>query len=264
LIENALKVELGNRRELKSSGYLKYFPEEGTGLPQGGLLSPLFANVFLYPLDRAMMDRGFNMVRYADDILVSCRDRQEAEEAHALCKSVLEDKLGLTVRNVDSESPKASRIEPFSNQQFLGIQFRADRLSPWKTKVYPEPSAFKNNISELRSIQLEPPHPDLIRNLQHLKSKVNSWGAAYYFTDIQQSSYDGINNHLLATVESIMARFGFVPDRSGLSISTLNKIGILTYSQRLTQIKDKRKQAQLRAQKGTKRPDPAIRERVVS
>jgi len=54
-------------------------PQEGT--PQGGPLSPLLANIYLDPLDWEMSEAGFHMIRYADDLLILCRTRQEAGEA---------------------------------------------------------------------------------------------------------------------------------------------------------------------------------------
>lgn len=54
-------------------------PEEGS--PQGAVLSPLLSNIYLDPLDHLMAESGFQMVRYADDFVVLCRSRQEAEAA---------------------------------------------------------------------------------------------------------------------------------------------------------------------------------------
>jgi RNA-directed DNA polymerase len=56
-------------------------PEEGT--PQGAVVSPLLSNIYLDPLDHLMADRGFAMVRYADDFVVLCRSPQEAHAALA-------------------------------------------------------------------------------------------------------------------------------------------------------------------------------------
>lgn len=46
-------------------------PEQGA--PQGAVLSPLLSNIYLDPLDKLMADRAFEMIRYADDIVVLCR-----------------------------------------------------------------------------------------------------------------------------------------------------------------------------------------------
>jgi len=49
--------------------------------PQGGVISPLLANIYLDPLDWLMAGFGFEMVRYADDMVVMCRSHEEAETA---------------------------------------------------------------------------------------------------------------------------------------------------------------------------------------
>ena len=45
------------------------------GTPQGAVISPLLANIYLHPLDRQMKQQGYRMVRYADDFVVLCRRR---------------------------------------------------------------------------------------------------------------------------------------------------------------------------------------------
>ena len=55
-----------------------------TGTPQGGVLSPLLANVYLHRLDRAWDVREHGvLVRYADDVVVMCPTRRQAEDALA-------------------------------------------------------------------------------------------------------------------------------------------------------------------------------------
>jgi len=63
------------------SGLEHWLPEEGT--PQGAVISPLLSNIYLDPLDHEMADEGYEMVRYADDFIVLCRSREEAEQALA-------------------------------------------------------------------------------------------------------------------------------------------------------------------------------------
>jgi RNA-directed DNA polymerase len=57
------------------------FAPENTGTPQGATLSPLLCNIYLNPLDHLMAEEGFDMIRYADDLVVVCRSQQEAERA---------------------------------------------------------------------------------------------------------------------------------------------------------------------------------------
>ncbi|HEX6506248.1 MAG TPA: group II intron reverse transcriptase/maturase [Chloroflexota bacterium] len=74
---------LGLIRAMLGQGVLEgleeWQPEAGT--PQGAVISPLLANVYLNPLDQRMVERGWQMVRYADDFVVLCRSQAEAEAA---------------------------------------------------------------------------------------------------------------------------------------------------------------------------------------
>jgi RNA-directed DNA polymerase len=67
------------------AGMEHWAPEEGT--PQGAVISPLLSNIYLDPLDHLMADEGYEMVRYADDFVILCRSREEAERALSKVKS---------------------------------------------------------------------------------------------------------------------------------------------------------------------------------
>lgn len=57
------------------------------GSPQGAVISPLLSNIYLDPLDKLMAENGFEMVRYADDLVILCRDAAAAEAALARVRS---------------------------------------------------------------------------------------------------------------------------------------------------------------------------------
>ena len=59
----------------------RWTPTQGT--PQGAVISPLLANIYLHPLDELMAAQGYRMVRYADDFVVLCKSREEAAAALA-------------------------------------------------------------------------------------------------------------------------------------------------------------------------------------
>lgn len=62
-------------------GLAEWTPDSGT--PQGAVISPLLANLYLNPLDHHLAVKGFRMVRYADDFVILCGSRAEAEAALA-------------------------------------------------------------------------------------------------------------------------------------------------------------------------------------
>lgn len=97
-----------------------FVPDEGT--PQGGVISPWLANLLLDDLDKAIEARGWRHVRYADDFVVLCRSRQEAQEALRYVKEVLES-LKLSLHETKT------RLTDFSEGfEFLGFRFRCYRI----------------------------------------------------------------------------------------------------------------------------------------
>jgi RNA-directed DNA polymerase len=103
------------------------------GTPQGGVISPLLANIFLSGFDRRMRAAGLGLlVRYADDFVIQCRTRQQAEAALALAGELLAD-LGLQLH------PGKTKIvdlrEGREGFDFLGCHFRARMSGPlWEHK----------------------------------------------------------------------------------------------------------------------------------
>lgn len=98
-------------------GLEQWQPEGGT--PQGAVISPLLANVYLDPLDKAMMEQGHQMIRYADDMVVLCRSREEAEAALELLGEWVKAH-GLTLHPEKTRVVDASQRGGFD---FLGYHF---------------------------------------------------------------------------------------------------------------------------------------------
>lgn len=112
----------------RRSGRSLSFP--GIGIPQGSPLSPLLANLFLDPVDKAMRETGHAMLRYADDILVACPTRKGAEAALDDLREALSGR-GLRLNEakcaiIDAEA------EPF---EFLGHLCAGRRWEPAPGKV---------------------------------------------------------------------------------------------------------------------------------
>jgi RNA-directed DNA polymerase len=104
-------------------GDREWTPEQGT--PQGAVVSPLLSNIYLDPLDHMMAERGFEMVRYADDYVVMCRNPEEATAALALVKEWTAS-AGLTLH------PTKTRLvdERKDGFDFLGYHFEAGKRWP--------------------------------------------------------------------------------------------------------------------------------------
>ncbi len=116
LIEAFLKAEIMDG--------LKTWTPEG-GAPQGAVISPLLSNLYLNDLDHLMAQQGFEMTRYADDLVIQCESREDAERALGIVQEWTAER-GLTLH------PTKTRIVDAVNDgfDFLGYHFVRNRRYP--------------------------------------------------------------------------------------------------------------------------------------
>ena len=105
-------------------GLASVTPEDGT--PQGAVISPLLANLYLDPLDHLMAAAGFEMVRYADDFVVLCGTADDAQRALALLRQWTEA-AGLHLHPQKTRVVEADAPGGF---EFLGYHFERGRRRP--------------------------------------------------------------------------------------------------------------------------------------
>lgn len=115
LIRNFL--EAGVMEEMKESK-----PETGT--PQGGIVSPLLANIYLHAVDEQLEAKRIRWVRYADDLVLLCRTREEAEAALEQLREMLRE-MGLSLS--EEKTRIAELAEGFD---FLGWHYRGSQRWP--------------------------------------------------------------------------------------------------------------------------------------
>jgi RNA-directed DNA polymerase len=111
-------------RDILRSGVLEggYWQPTLTGVPQGGVASPLWSNIFLTPFDRAMAAEGYMTVRWADDFVVLCRTRAEANRALAFARRFLHKELGVKVHPQKTQVVHVSR-----GFEFLGYKVKGGK-----------------------------------------------------------------------------------------------------------------------------------------
>lgn len=106
------------------------------GTPQGGVISPLLANIVLNVLDHRLIQAGFRLIRYADDFVILCPSHASAEQALALTIEIL-DTLHLSV------SPEKTLVTPYRNGfDFLGFHIARYTVSVRQKSV----EKFKDKI----------------------------------------------------------------------------------------------------------------------
>ena len=102
------------------------------GTPQGGLISPLLANIVLNHLDWQLEQFGWRFVRYADDFVLPCQTQAQAEEALTQVQQILQE-LGLTL------SAEKTKITSYGKgYSFLGfwLSARSRRMRPKSLKKF--------------------------------------------------------------------------------------------------------------------------------
>lgn len=115
------------------------FKPTSIGTPQGGVISPLLANIVLNKLDWRLQQAGYRFVRYADDFVIVCQTRTQANAALALVELIMTE-LGLSL------SPEKTKIASYGKgYDFLG--FRLSRKSrTMRTKSHEK---FKTKVKEI-------------------------------------------------------------------------------------------------------------------
>ncbi|AWB66039.1 group II intron reverse transcriptase/maturase [Saccharobesus litoralis] len=112
--------------------------EEGS--PQGGVISPLLANIYLDAFDQEMKRRGHRIVRYADDILILCNSQAGAKNALLKATLILEKELKLTVNRTKTHIAHSG-----DGVKFLGVEIGSQytRIQDKKLK------RFKSKVKEI-------------------------------------------------------------------------------------------------------------------
>ena len=118
-----------------------------SGSPQGAVISPLLANIFLDPLDKLLEGQGLHLIRYADDFVIMCKSQEEADNALETVRDwMTENKLRL--------HPQKTRIVDMtaigSYFEFLGYHF--ERTKRGRIRWWPRPSSLMKVKDSIRYI----------------------------------------------------------------------------------------------------------------
>jgi len=165
--------------------------EQGT--PQGGIVSPLLSNILLTPFDREMRRRGYRLTRYADDWVVTCHTRAEAQRALAEATGILKA-LGVTL-NAD----KTRIVHVQVGFEFLGYKIKRGtrplRLPPSKIRsgvrsgdlyAYPRQKSiqhFKTQVRQRTRRKAPVTTPELVRQINPV---IRGWGLYYHKAHVRK------------------------------------------------------------------------------
>ena len=143
--------------------------ESREGVPQGGPLSPLLANIMLDPLDKELERRGHKFARYADDFTIIVKSRRAGERVLCSISRYLQERLKLVVNTTKSHVVKTNE------SKFLGFTFNGTRIQ-WHLKTLQK---FKQQVRRLtnRNWGVSMKY-QLFKISQYLRGWINYFGIA--------------------------------------------------------------------------------------
>ena len=171
---------------LKAGSYGKgrLYPTE-RGTPQGGVVSPVFSNVLLTPFDREMRRKGYQLTRYADDWVITCKSAAEARAAVVAAQRILEQ-LGVVLH------PQKTRIVHVQQGfEFLGYKIkRGKRLRLPSHKInsgarggelyaYPRGKSIQRFMDQVRERTKRRVPLSTAEMIANLNPVIRGWGNYY-------------------------------------------------------------------------------------
>jgi len=173
-------------------GMKRWTPVGGT--PQGAVISPLLANIYLHPLDRHMREKGYRMVRYADDFVVLCRTAEQAQGALGEVRAWVEQK-GLRL-NADKTHVGDCR-QAGQGFEFLGYRFEAGQR-------WVRPKSLKVLRERIRQKTQRTRGDSLAKIIEDLNPMVRGW--FNYFKHAHSVAQLGIDGFIRRRLRAILRK----------------------------------------------------------
>ena len=164
-----------------------------TGVPQGGVASPLWSNIFLTPFDRQMTAEGFRLTRWADDFVVLCQTREEAQRALAAAERCLREALGVELH------PQKTRVVHVSQGfEFRGYKVkqgaghrlpahkRRGRSNPQNLYAIPREKSVKRFQEQIRALTRRKVPIRLRELIERINPVIRGWGHFYRKADVRR------------------------------------------------------------------------------
>jgi RNA-directed DNA polymerase len=171
-------------------GLEHWTPEEGS--PQGAVISPLLANIYLNPLDHLLAGAGIDVVRYADDFVILCRTRADADRALDMVRQWVASN-DLTLHPTKTRIVDA-RTEHFD---FLGYRFRG-------TVRLPRPKSEDKLKDTVRAKTKRKNGDSLLFIIQQLNQTLRGW--FNYFRHCNRAVFQDLDCWIRGRLRSILRK----------------------------------------------------------
>lgn len=216
IIEDAIDTEVNQSNADERKKIRKLGVKYGIGLRQGMPLSPYLANLLLWEFDNKLLASGFDVIRYADDIIAFAKSEEECREVHDKCSELL-SLVRLEVYAI-GEGSKTEIFSPEETAEFLGqgISRRADDKKYCLTVTKTQADRIKGKLLSYKDFEhLNRLGITLPRFLTRIDSVVQSYVATYSNCENIQK----VSQMMMDTRNSVVSH---VLQKAGINIDTLN------------------------------------------
>jgi hypothetical protein len=194
---------------LKAGSYSKgrLYPTE-RGTPQGGVVSPVLSNVLLTPFDREMRRKGYQITRYADDWVITCKSAAEARAAIVAAQKILEQ------LDVVLHPQKTRIVHVRQGFEFLGYKIKRGkrplRLMPQKIRTgvgdgdlyaYPKGKSIQRFMDQVRERTRRRVPLNTSELIAHLNPVIRGWGNYYKRAHVRKL-FNRLNGWILQRIRS--------------------------------------------------------------
>ena len=146
-----------------------WVPDSGT--PQGGVISPLLANIYLHELDCAVTAQGYRLVRYADDLVILCATAEQAQDALCVLRQVVQS-LALTLH--PEKTKTVDMNEPGARFTFLGYDFVVTKIDR-HIRRYPSKKSRRNLRWHLHALTRRTDGNSLRTIIERVNRSLKGW-----------------------------------------------------------------------------------------
>jgi RNA-directed DNA polymerase len=183
LVEKFLKAEILDGKE-------HWEPESGA--PQGAVLSPMLSNLYLNDLDHTMASAGYEMTRYADDLVIQCKTLSEAESALARVRAWTSER-GLTLHPTKTKIVDVE-VDGF---EFLGYRFIGHRRFPRRKSMMKFKDTIRHKTRRTNG-----------RSLQSIIVDLNASARGWYeyFKHSWKTVFPGLDGYIRGRLRSILRK----------------------------------------------------------
>lgn len=189
-------VEKYLNQPVEEKGQQDWTPEAGT--PQGAVISPLLANIYLNPLDHEMAKRGIEMVRYADDFVLLCQTQEQAETALEFVKDWISNaKLALH----SDKTRLVDMTKEGSSFEFLGYRFTRKKNRDYR---FPRKSSVKKLRDAIRPKTKRANGQSLERTIKAINPTLIGWFE--YFKHSHRSVFSDVDGWVRMRLRSILRK----------------------------------------------------------